>query len=159
MTIAAKFEIEYLQYLGPDGKPGRDRPARGLRATPRRLLPLFKQMLFVRTFDTKAIALQRTGKLGTYAACLGHEATHVGIGASMQPEDVFAPSYREYGAQFMRGVQAARGADVLGRRRARQRFRRPEARLPLVRADLHPVPARGRRGAGVQAAQARRASR
>ena len=62
-------------------------------------------MLFVRTFDTKAIALQRTGKLGTYAACLGHEATHVGIGASMQPEDVFAPSYREYGAQFMRGVQ------------------------------------------------------
>ena len=62
-------------------------------------------MLFVRTFDTKAIALQRTGKLGTYAACLGHEATHVGIGASMQPEDVFAPSYREYGAQFMRGVK------------------------------------------------------
>src|SRR5690606_33470193 len=55
-------------------------------------------------FDTKAIALQRTGKLGTYAACLGHEATHVGIGASMKPEDVFAPSYREYGAQFMRGV-------------------------------------------------------
>src|SRR3546814_602103 len=27
------------------------------------------------------------------------------IGASMRPEDVFAPSYREYGAQFMRGVQ------------------------------------------------------
>ena len=62
-------------------------------------------MLFVRVFDTKSIALQRTGKLGTYAACLGHEATHVGIGASMRPEDVFAPSYREYGAQFMRGVQ------------------------------------------------------
>ena len=71
------------------------------------LLPLFKQMLFVRTFDTKAIALQRTGKLGTYAACLGHEATHVGIGASMRPEDVFAPSYREYGAQFMRGSSRA----------------------------------------------------
>src|SRR6185436_1148671 len=53
----------------------------------------------------KAIALQRTGKLGTYAACLGHEATHVGIGASTRPEDVFAPSYREYGAQFMRGVK------------------------------------------------------
>ena len=57
-------------------------------------------MLFVRTFDSKAIALQRTGKLGTYAACLGHEPTHVGFAASMQPEDVFAPSYREYGAQF-----------------------------------------------------------
>src|SRR5688500_670628 len=103
MTLAAQFEIEYLQYLGPDGKlVGKLPPA---VADAKALLPLFKQMLFVRTFDTKSIALQRTGKLGTYAACLGHEATHVGIGASMRPEDVFAPSYREYGAQFMRGVR------------------------------------------------------
>jgi 2-oxoisovalerate dehydrogenase E1 component alpha subunit len=103
MTVAATFEIEYLQYLGPDGKPVADLPKDFADA--KALLPLFKQMLFVRTFDTKAIALQRTGKLGTYASCLGHEATHVGIGASMRPEDVFAPSYREYGAQFMRGVR------------------------------------------------------
>ncbi|AWV06349.1 pyruvate dehydrogenase (acetyl-transferring) E1 component subunit alpha [Marilutibacter maris] len=104
MTVAAKFEIEYLQYLDPQGKPiGKLPPA---FKDPKTLLPLFKQMLFVRTFDDKAIRLQRTGKLGTYAACLGHEATHVGIGASMQEADVFAPSYREYGAQFMRGVQA-----------------------------------------------------
>ncbi len=103
MTVAATFEIEYLQFLGPDGKlVGTLPPA---VADAKALLPLFKQMLFVRTFDTKSIALQRTGKLGTYAACLGHEATHVGIGASMKPEDVFAPSYREYGAQFMRGVK------------------------------------------------------
>lgn len=103
MTVAATFEIESLQYLGPDGKlTGKLPPAfKDAKA----LLPLFKQMLYVRTFDTKAIALQRTGKLGTYASCLGHEATHVGIGASMRKEDVFAPSYREYGAQFMRGVK------------------------------------------------------
>jgi pyruvate dehydrogenase E1 component alpha subunit len=103
MTIAARYEIEYLQYLGPDGTLVAEPPA-DLTDT-KVLLPLFKQMLFVRVFDTKAIALQRTGKLGTYASCLGHEATHVGIGGSMRPEDVFAPSYREYGAQFMRGVQ------------------------------------------------------
>jgi pyruvate dehydrogenase E1 component alpha subunit len=103
MTVAAKFEIEYLQYLGPDGKPVAALPKAFKDA--KALVPLFKQMLFVRTFDTKSIALQRTGKLGTYAASLGHEAVHVGIGASMRPEDVFAPSYREYGAQFMRGVR------------------------------------------------------
>lgn len=103
MSLAAKFEIEYLQYLGVDGKPVAELPP--AFRDPKALLPLFKQMLFVRVFDTKSIALQRTGKLGTYAASLGHEATHVGIGASMLPEDVFAPSYREYGAQFMRGVQ------------------------------------------------------
>ncbi|HEY0661388.1 MAG TPA: pyruvate dehydrogenase (acetyl-transferring) E1 component subunit alpha [Lysobacter sp.] len=103
MTIAARYEIEHLQYLGTDGTPVAELPP--AFRDPKALLPLFKQMLFVRVFDTKAIALQRTGKLGTYAACLGHEATHVGIGASMRPDDVFAPSYREYGAQFMRGVQ------------------------------------------------------
>jgi pyruvate dehydrogenase E1 component alpha subunit len=103
MTLAAQFQIEYLQYLGPDGKAVADLPQAFRDASA--LVPLFKQMLYVRTFDAKAIALQRTGKLGTYASCLGHEATHVGIGASMAPEDVFAPSYREYGAQFMRGVK------------------------------------------------------
>ena len=102
MTIAARFEIERLQYLDEQGEPLGDMPA---GFDPAALVPLFEQMLFVRTFDSKAIALQRTGKLGTYASCLGHEATHVGIGASMRPEDVFAPSYREYGAQFVRGVR------------------------------------------------------
>ena len=103
MTTAATFEIEYLQYLKPDGSLADKLPP----AVPdaKALLPLFKQMLFVRAFDTKAIALQRTGKLGTYASCLGHEATHVGIGAAMAEDDVYAPSYREYGTLFMRGVR------------------------------------------------------
>jgi len=102
MSVAAQFEIEFLKYLDADGRPVRDLPS---SCDPQTLLALFKQMLYVRTFDTKAVALQRTGKLGTYASCLGHEATHVGIGASMAHGDVFAPSYREYGAMFMRGVK------------------------------------------------------
>ena len=103
MTVAARFEIEYLQYLDPDGQLVAELP----RNLPPKdeLLALFRQMLFLRTFDGKAVALQRTGKLGTYAPALGHEATQIGIGAAMRPEDVLAPSYREYGAQIMRGVQ------------------------------------------------------
>ena len=104
MTVAAEFKIEYLQYLDADGNLVRDDLPASLR-DPQVLVPLFKQMLYVRVFDSKSIALQRTGKLGTYAACLGHEAAHVGIGAAMQADDVFAPSYREYGAMFMRGVR------------------------------------------------------
>ncbi len=104
MPTVATFEIEYLQYLGPDGRlVGDELPE--FAQDRDKLVELFKQMLFVRSFDTKAVALQRTGKLGTYASCLGHEATHVGIGSAMQYDDVFAPSYREYGAQFMRGVK------------------------------------------------------
>ena len=104
MSIAATFEIEYLQYLDADGKLVRDDlPA--IARDVRQLVELYKLMLYVRVFDAKAVALQRTGKLGTYASCLGHEAAHVAIGSAMQEDDVFAPMYREYGAQFYRGVK------------------------------------------------------
>jgi pyruvate dehydrogenase E1 component alpha subunit len=65
---------------------------------------MYRAMTLVRVFDTKAVNLQRTGQLGTYASSLGHEATHVGIGAAMRPEDVLAPVYREIGTQLWRGV-------------------------------------------------------
>ncbi|HEU0276658.1 MAG TPA: pyruvate dehydrogenase (acetyl-transferring) E1 component subunit alpha [Rhodanobacteraceae bacterium] len=104
MPVAAKFEIEYLQYLDPEGKQVRkDLPE--FAHDMDEMLKLYKFMVSTRVFDTKSIALQRTGKLGTYASCLGHEATHVGIGASLKPEDVLAVSYREYGAQLYRGVR------------------------------------------------------
>jgi pyruvate dehydrogenase E1 component alpha subunit len=104
VSIAATFEIEYLQYLDADGKLVRDDLPAFARDI-KQLVELYKLMLFVRVFDGKAIALQRTGKLGTYASCLGHEAAHVAIGSAMQEDDVFAPMYREYGAQFYRGVK------------------------------------------------------
>ena len=104
MPIAATFEIEYLQYLDADGKLVRDDLPAFARDV-KQLVELYKLMLFVRVFDGKAIALQRTGKLGTYASCLGHEAAHVAIGSAMQEDDVLAPMYREYGAQFFRGVK------------------------------------------------------
>jgi pyruvate dehydrogenase E1 component alpha subunit len=104
VPIAATFEIEYLQYLDADGKLVRDDLPAFARDI-KQLVELYKLMLFVRVFDGKAIALQRTGKLGTYASCLGHEAAHVAIGSAMQEDDVFAPMYREYGAQFYRGVK------------------------------------------------------
>jgi len=104
VPIAASFEIEYLQYLDADGKLVReDIPE--FAKDPKQLVELYKQMTFLRVFDSKAIALQRTGKLGTYASCLGMEAAHVAIGTAMQEDDVLAPMYREYGAQFPRGVK------------------------------------------------------
>ena len=104
MSVVAKFEIEYLQYLDQEGKLLRnDLPAFARDA--QLLVEMYKRMALTRVFDTKSIALQRTGKLGTYASCLGHEAAHIGVAAAMREEDVFAPMYREYGAQFWRGVK------------------------------------------------------
>ena len=61
-------------------------------------------MVLTRTFDNKAIALQRTGRLGTYAASLGQEAIPAAAGYAMQAEDVLLPTYRDVAAQLQRGV-------------------------------------------------------
>jgi len=103
LKTVAEFEIQYHQLLDPSGKPTGPLPPFAEDA--QEMLKMYRLMTLVRVFDTKAVNLQRTGKLGTYASCLGHEATHVGVGAAMRPDDVLVPVYREYGAQFWRGVK------------------------------------------------------
>lgn len=68
------------------------------------LVAMYRAMVLTRAFDVKAVALQRTGRLGTYPPCLGQEAVGVGIGSAMAADDILVPSFREYGAQFLRGV-------------------------------------------------------
>ncbi len=101
MKTIADFKIQYVQFLDPDGNLSPDAP----ETDPEELVKIYRLMTETRVFDTKAVNLQRTGKLGTYASCLGHEAAHIGLAAAMRDDDVFAPSYREYGALFYRGAQ------------------------------------------------------
>jgi len=103
LETIADFEIQYSQFLDPEGNASPDIPE--LARNTDELVDMYRQMTETRVFDTKAVNLQRTGKLGTYASCLGHEATHVGLAAAMHEDDVLAPSYREYGAMFYRGVR------------------------------------------------------
>ncbi|MEJ2534815.1 MAG: pyruvate dehydrogenase (acetyl-transferring) E1 component subunit alpha [Gammaproteobacteria bacterium] len=102
-TIAS-YKIDYYQFLSPDGRLISD-DVPPLARDFDTLVDLYRLMVKTRVFDKKAIALQRTGKLGTYASCLGHEAVHLAMGSAMREEDCFAPMYREYGAQFSRGVK------------------------------------------------------
>ncbi len=83
-------------------------------------------MMLTRTFDRKAVELQRTGRLGTYASSLGQEAVAVGVAAAMRADDVLLPSFREHGAQLWRGVTATElllfwGGDERGSDFARSR--------------------------------------
>ena len=108
-ATVASYKVDYYQFLGPDGRLIGDKVPQ-LAKDLAELESLYRLMTLTRVFDKKAVALQRTGKLGTYASCLGHEAAHVGIGSAMKEEDCFCPMYREYGAQFYRGVKMS---DVL----------------------------------------------
>jgi 2-oxoisovalerate dehydrogenase E1 component alpha subunit len=68
------------------------------------LVRLYRAMVLTRAFDQKAVSLQRTGRLGTYASSLGQEAVSVGVGASMRAEDVLLPAFRDHGTMLWRGV-------------------------------------------------------
>lgn len=101
----ATFNVDYFQFLDADGKLLDDAPVPAIARDLKQLTSLYKLMTLTRVFDKKAVALQRTGQLGTYASCLGHEAAHAAIGSAMREEDCFAPMYREYAAQIYRGVK------------------------------------------------------
>jgi 2-oxoisovalerate dehydrogenase E1 component alpha subunit len=102
LPIVAKFEVRRRAYLGLDGTALTIPPD---FASDRELLvSLYRGMVQARTFDLKAVSLQRTGRLGTYATSLGQEAVAVGIASAMQQEDVLLPSYRDNAALLWRGV-------------------------------------------------------
>jgi len=102
MDTVATFEIQYRQYLNEQGEVVDELP--GFARDPETLRELYRWMTLTRAFDNRAIALQRTGQLGTYASSLGQEASFTGLGYAMQKDDILAPSYREHGACFIRGV-------------------------------------------------------
>lgn len=99
---SANPDFERTTFLDENGKVLRDLPDfAGNRDV---LVNFYSAMVRARAFDTKAIALQRTGRLGTYASCLGQEAIGTGVAAAMAEDDILLPSFREHAAQLIRGV-------------------------------------------------------
>ncbi|RMF15424.1 MAG: pyruvate dehydrogenase (acetyl-transferring) E1 component subunit alpha [Gammaproteobacteria bacterium] len=96
------FFVSYYRFLNEKGEVEQELPA--WAADRDRVLSAYRTMVRVRQFDQKAIALQRTGKLGTYASVLGQEAIGTAIGQWMRADDVLAPYYRDLAAQIQRGM-------------------------------------------------------
>src|SRR5205814_8628034 len=102
MTSVVEFSIQHFRVLDERGEVVAPLPE--FARDPEALVAMYRAMVLTRTFDSRAVAMQRTGKLGTFASALGQEAVGVGLAAAMRPEDVLVPSYREQAAQFMRGM-------------------------------------------------------
>lgn len=102
-TRVAQFEVFLTQFLDETGQVRGDLPP--FARDREQLRGMYRWMVLTRAFDKKAVALQRTGQLGTYAACLGQEAIGTALGLAMKREDIFIPAYREYACQFIRGVK------------------------------------------------------
>lgn len=102
MAVVAHFEIHHIAFLDAQGELLAPLPEFAQDID--QIITLYRSMALVRAFDAKAVALQRTGQLGTYASSLGQEAIGVAVASTMRPEDVLLPTYRESGAQLLRGV-------------------------------------------------------
>jgi pyruvate dehydrogenase E1 component alpha subunit len=139
--FSGEFTIPFTQYLDENGNEVSELPA--LAQDEALLQKIYRTMVYTRIFDKKAIALQRTGKMGTYPSTLGQEAICTCIGAAMQTEDVLCPYYREYGAQFWRGVLAEEillywGGDERGSNFANNPHDFPIC-VPIASQNLHGV--------------------
>ncbi len=119
---------DMLQYLSPTGECQCDWST---VMTPSKLVHLYQQMVLVRVYDKKAIALQRTGQLGTYPSHLGAEAIGIGTGAAMQREDTLVPYYRDMPVQWMRGVSMAHNLLYWGGDERGSDFESPSGDLPF----------------------------
>ena len=92
---------EMLRILHPDG-----RLEESLRPdlSDETVYTLYRKMVLIRTLDQKALALQRQGRLGTYAPVAGQEAAQVASAYALGKEDWVFPSFREVGALYLKGV-------------------------------------------------------
>jgi pyruvate dehydrogenase E1 component alpha subunit len=106
MSVVARFEIRFTRYLEADGTPTGPLPA--FAADPAALVPDYCAMVLMRALDAKAVAMQRTGQIGTYASTLGKEAVDAGLAHALARDDVVLPSYRESGILMLRGVSPHR---------------------------------------------------
>ena len=68
------------------------------------LVEMYRQMKLVRRFDTRAVSLQRQGRMGTYPPLAGQEGAQIGSAHALDEEDWVFPSYREHGVSLVRGL-------------------------------------------------------
>ncbi|MCL5021975.1 MAG: pyruvate dehydrogenase (acetyl-transferring) E1 component subunit alpha [Nitrospirae bacterium] len=64
---------------------------------------LYETMVLARTFDQRALSLQREGRIGTYAPIAGQEATQVGSALALEKSDWVFPTFRENGVYIAVG--------------------------------------------------------
>ncbi len=99
-TIKVEHKLEYLQILDEKGNID---AAHDPKLNGDTLLSLHRLMLFTRLFDERMLALQRQGRIGTYAPVRGQEAVQIGTSFALKPGDWMVQSFREPGACFHRG--------------------------------------------------------
>jgi len=98
--IVKTFDVKFLQIIDESGKAD---TALMPSIDDEGLLDTYRAMVLSRTFNRMALALQREGRIGTYASILGQEASQTGSALALAEGDWIYPSFRESGVFITRG--------------------------------------------------------
>jgi pyruvate dehydrogenase E1 component alpha subunit len=91
---------EVITAIRPDGTID---PANDPRLGDPELLSIYRHMVLLRAIDEKAVALQRSGRIGFFVPSTGQEACSIGAGHAVREGDWIFPAYRDHGVGLMRG--------------------------------------------------------
>ncbi|SFH01155.1 pyruvate dehydrogenase E1 component alpha subunit [Halopelagius inordinatus] len=100
MSVLQRDPQDMLRVLDEDGEPVGDVPD----LSDEELVDMYREMRLARHFDTRAVSLQRQGRMGTYPPLSGQEGAQIGSAFALDEEDWMFPSYREHGAALHRGL-------------------------------------------------------
>jgi pyruvate dehydrogenase E1 component alpha subunit len=98
--ILAVFEIRQLSILNEKGEVDE---ALMPPLSHQEIARMYEAMVLARTFDERAVALQREGRIGTYPPVMGQEAAQVGSAFAFSKSDWIFPSFREMGVHLTLG--------------------------------------------------------
>jgi len=98
--ILATFEVRRLTVLNENGDTDETLMP---ELTDAEIWRMYELMVLARSFDERAVALQREGRLGTYPPIRGQEAAQVGSAFALSGADWVFPSFREMGAHLTLG--------------------------------------------------------
>jgi pyruvate dehydrogenase E1 component alpha subunit len=101
-----EMEFKIFQIIDEDGRLINEQYKEEI--TEELVKSFYYNMVRIRTFDRKAISLQRQGRLGTYAPFEGQEASQVGSALALEKDDWVFPTYRDHGATLTFGASMAR---------------------------------------------------
>ena len=138
LKVDLSHEIEYLSIYDENDNLDEELEP---KLTKEKLLEIHHYMLYGRLLDERMLALQRQGRIGTFAPIKGQEASQIGPTAALEPDDWFIPAFREHAAQVMRGFPLENlllvyGGFYQGNRADRELHNLPNA-VPVGTQTLH----------------------
>jgi pyruvate dehydrogenase E1 component alpha subunit len=98
--IIGSFQIKRLGIVDEKGNADR---ALLPQLTDDELKHVYEVLVLARTFDRRALSLQREGRLGTYPSILGQEASQVGSALAAEKPDWLFTTFRENGVYVALG--------------------------------------------------------